>query len=289
MKGLNVETRPSFRRLLLGVRLGRPHPTAFRIAADFARALGLEMQAVLVEDSSLAIASRLPMARELRLPTHEWQSADPERLARELQFALEDVRRNLGRESAAAGIDCRLEIRPGDPSTALFALGGLEDIVAVIDPAEPTDFITGTSKRMHDAAMASAATILLVPSQPAASSGPVLVAADNSDHRSVFVAGRLAVAASRPLVLLAVGDGVPHASRLRDTALASGLGSGSIQLSPLRGLSPQDLLAVPGMRSGYCLVGTKGLVDLNTKANQSLSSVLGIPVLMLGPGGANGR
>lgn len=46
--------------------------------------------------------------------------------------------------------------------------------------------------------------------------------------------------------------------------------------------------AVPGMRSGYCLVGTKGLVDLDTKANQSLSSVLGIPVLMLEPRGGNG-
>ncbi len=283
-----MATRPSFRRLLLGVQLGRPHPTAFRIAADFARALGLEMQAVLVEDSSLAIASRLPMARELRLPTHEWQAADPERVARELQFALEDVRRNLGRESAAAGIDCRLEIRLGDPSTALFALGGLEDIVAIIEPVEPMDFITGIGKRMHEAAMASEATILLVPSRPPVSSGPVLVAADDSDHRSVFVAGRLAAAANRPLVLLAVGDALRHASRLRDTALAGGLRSDSIQLSPLRGLTPQDLLAVPAMRSGYCLVGTKSLVDLGTEANQSLSSVLEIPVLMLGSRGANG-
>lgn len=275
--------RPGYRRLLLGLQPGRFDPVTFRGAAQLARGLDVPMFAVLVEDPSIAVAAALPFARELRLPTHDWQPADPERLALELRMSSDQARRDLLRESEALGIDCRFEVARGDPATAVVGLCGFHDIVALVEPAASFEFMSGVVRRMREAALASEATVLFLPSRPGTPDGAVVTLVGDQADAALEVAAAMAVRSKRRLLVLAERGTIQMHAALMQVGRAAGLAADAVEVVGLASSTPEALAHALAGRHAYCLVKTRGVGDLSPAGVERFSSRLGAPVLLVEP------
>jgi hypothetical protein len=257
-----------YRRLLLNLQPGGLDRAAFRAAADLARLLNVEMLGIFVEDQSIVGAASLPFTRELRLPTHDWHPVSSERLTLELQAAAEQARLQLVQESAAVGIECRFEVRRGDPATTVVKLCSLHDIIAVTEPSDAIERLTGAADRLRQAALLSAATVLLLPPRPEGSGGPVIAIVADAADPGLAVAARIALSSEGRLVVLAAAD----ASRMM-AAVRRVVGE--------TGLSPERVEVLSF--GGRCLVMSRNLAGLPASAPERLSAELGVPVLAIEP------
>jgi hypothetical protein len=63
-----------------------------------------------VEDEALLALAERPFARELRLPSHEWQPVEAGHIAAELRHAAADARRLLHEVAATRGVSNAFEV-----------------------------------------------------------------------------------------------------------------------------------------------------------------------------------
>jgi hypothetical protein len=271
---------PSYRRLVLGLQSGRIDTSAFRAAAFLASSLKLKMHAILVENQSLLRAARLPMARELVLPTYDWRPADPKRLTEELRNEAEHVHLRIDQEIRKFGIECGFEVRRGDPAGAVTAQCTVQDIITVIASVDPLEHLSGTARRMRQAALASEASVLLLPPYVTQPEGPVVAVALNLEDEALTVASQIADTSGRALLV------VMAASR---DALAAPTASGErvvlppgATLLPLAERGVSAIVRALGGRRGSVLVASRA-IDLPGPALDLLSTELGMPVLMTEP------
>jgi len=267
----------AYRRLVLGLQSGRMDRSAFRVAAFMARSLKLKMLAVLVEDQSLVRAANLPIARELVLPTYDWRPTDPARLARELSDEAEQVRLHITQEIRDLGVECDFEVRRGDPAAAIIEQCNVHDVIAVIDSVDAIERLGGTAKRMRQAALASEASVLLLPPPHAPQpEGPVMVVALDFHDEVVATASQIADVSERELLVLMAGPGTaenePSGAQVR-------LSRGAVTM-PLIERSASGVVRTLGHRRGHCLVMNRSVIDLTASALDHLSNELGMPVLM---------
>ena len=80
---MTIDALSPYRRAVLGMGIGNIDRDMLREAAEFARLLELDMLGVFIEDPSLIELAALPFARELRLPGHDWQALEPQRVGSE--------------------------------------------------------------------------------------------------------------------------------------------------------------------------------------------------------------
>ena len=193
----------SYRRLVLGLQSARMDFAVLRAATSLAKWLELEMHAVLVENQSLLRAANLPMTRELVLPTYDWRPANPERLMGELNDEAQTVRSRIAHEISKFGIECGFEVRRDDPATAVTEHCSVRDIIAIIDSVDAIERLSGMAKRMRHAALASKASVLLLPPLAAVRpEGPVVAVVSDLRDQALAVASRIAEASGRALVAL---------------------------------------------------------------------------------------
>ena len=273
----------AYRRLLLSLQPGVIDRAAFRAAADLARLLNVEMLGVFVEDQSIVGAASLPFARELRLPTHDWHPVSSERLALELRAAAEQARLQLAQESAAVGIDCRFEVRRGDPATTVVELCSLHDIIAVTEPSDVIERLTGAADRLRQAALLSAATVLLLPSRPDRAGGPVIAIVADAADPGLAVAARIAASSEGGLVVLAAADAPQMMASMRRVASETGLPPERVKVLPLGGRTVAAAIHALGGRRARCLVMSRNLVGFPSSAPERLSAELVVPVLVIEP------
>ncbi|MGE0418370.1 MAG: hypothetical protein AB7O80_16325 [Acetobacteraceae bacterium] len=183
-----------YQRVILELGQGDADPDTIRFVAEFARELGLDLHGLFVEDESLLNLAALPFAREIRLPTHQWQPIDADRMADELRHAADAARLRLQQVVAALGVRSRFEVVRGDPHLCVAGLCFPTDIVVVTE--------TMTAPAMRSAAESSPASVLLLPKRATYRHGPVVAVTAQLDDPGLDLAEHIAHAQHAPLVIL---------------------------------------------------------------------------------------
>jgi hypothetical protein len=279
-----VDEANLYRRLLLDLRPGGIDRVALRIATDLARLMDVEVLGVFVEDQSVIGAANLPFTRELRLLTKDWRPVTSQSLASELESAAEQARALLIRESAAAGIHCRFEVRRGDLATTVVSLCNFHDIIVVPEPGNAMDLLTGIAGRVRQAALSSDATVLLLPARPSRSVvGPVIAIVVGATDPALAIAAGLAASAQQGLVVMTAGDDPEMMDSVRSAAASAGLPRQRVELLSLSGQTVQSAVQALGGRRGRFLIMSRNKVAPPGSAADRFPEELRMPVLMIEP------
>lgn len=176
--------RLTYRRLVLELDHGAADPDMIRLAAEIAHGLDLDLHGLFVEDEALHDLAALPFARQILLPTHQWQPVDPDRMATELRQAAEVARRRLQQIVAAQGVRVAFEVVRGDPHVCVAGVCFPTDIVVV--HAAPSE----AQRRMAEAMRTS--VLLMPPRRVPHPRGPVVAIARDPADPCLAVAERIA-------------------------------------------------------------------------------------------------
>jgi len=183
---MSTTARSRYRRVVVRVRESAAPAPAFRLAAELAHLLELDLEGVFVEDEALLALAGLPFAREISLPAHTWQALDPARILEDFREGAERARRLLADAAARLGMASGFSVLRGDP-TAIAAQSLATDILVIAGaPADETAWHSG-------------AAIMLVPLRPRTAPGAIAVAPGRA---SLATAASLARRANEDLLLI---------------------------------------------------------------------------------------
>lgn len=265
------ETSPRYRRVILDLPPREADQRVLQAAAELAWLLDSELHAVFVEDPALAALAAFPFARELRLPTHEWQPMTRAGLAEDLQSAVNRARRDLDKLRATTGVRGETEIHRGDPASLIATICVQSDIVVVPSPSQPAEHAVGLHARRSLAAYHCVASVMLLPSTQLPGRGPIIAVAANADDESVTVAAHIAARAGEELIVLTPPDVV-------------GTISARAHIRPLAGRTALDVRAALRGLSARLLVLTRGTILPDTDSTlRGIADGGHIPVLALEP------
>ena len=241
--------RPSrYRRVVLDLAPRGADRRVLQAAAELARLLDAELHAVFVEDAALAALVDNPFARELRLPTHEWQSVTGAAMAEDVRLAVAGAQREVEAVRAALGLRGDTETRRGDPASLVASLCLQTDIVVLAPPALAAERALGPHARRSLALYRCAASVMLVPQMRSVRHGPVTVVAAKADDPALELAARIAARAGEELLVLAPAVVLEELARrspeMHGRALA---GQGGVDIhKALRGVSARLLVMMRG-------------------------------------------
>lgn len=246
---------PRYRRVLLDLPPREADRNVLQAAAEMARLLDAELHAVFVEDPALAILADLPFARELRLPTHDWQPMTGARLAQEMRAAIGKARRDLAAMRAAAGVRGDTEVQQGDPASLIATICTASDIVVVASPARAVERAMGVHTQRSLAAYHCTASVLMLPPTRMSHQGAIAVlAGDRAESRAVAM------------------------------EIAARAGATVVELAPA-GQRAADILAALHAVPARLLVLTRGAVLPDADGTlQAIAEAGAVPVLALEPG-----
>ncbi|MGE0224535.1 MAG: hypothetical protein AB7F35_17810 [Acetobacteraceae bacterium] len=229
-------THFAFRRLILELGQAPADDATMRLAADFARGLGLDLHGLFIQDEALLHLAALPFAREIRLPSHVWQKVDTARMEAELQHAADAARRRLGNVVEALGVQAAFEVIRGEPHLCIAGVCTPADIIVI--PAYDEALPRGAA--MLRAAADSAASILLIPRRAVRRPGPVAAVATGTDDPALPVAARIAEASKDRLVVVLPDPG--QAPSPDAAAAALGMSAERLAFRLASGLQEEDVL-----------------------------------------------
>lgn len=193
-----------FTRLVLGLR-SVPSGSAVSLSVDLADLLGLNLLGLFLVDDSLRDLAHMPFAREIRLMGGGWQPLEPERVSGDLDLAARSAARIFAEAVKARALQSHFEVARGPLQQALVSASTVADIIVITEPRSPAERATGQFRWLFEAALSSAAAVMLVPAQPARRTGPIVAIAATADDESVAVAASVAIAAREPLVIVEAG------------------------------------------------------------------------------------
>lgn len=266
------------RRLVLELCHCSADPRTIRLAAQFASSLDLDLHGVFIEDTSVLALAGLPFVREIRLPTHEWQAIDAERMQAELRHAATTAQRTLHDIAAAAGVANAFEVLRGEPGETFSAMLARGDIVAIAAPSHAGARLAPGFVRLHAAAHVSSASVLLLPLGHLPAPGPVVAILAGADDPALALAAQLAVSAKQPLTMFLPRDSAPV------TPDVTGMPRSHVTMRRLAGLQAADVLHALGHAHESLIVLTRGASPVGSVEGASqLSADLGVPVLLAEP------
>jgi hypothetical protein len=280
---MSAATRSTHRRLIVEFCHGEPNARTLRAAAEFALLLELELHGLFIEDEALLALAELPFAREIRLPTHEWQNIESGRIVAELRHAADVAQRLLHDVAAALGVPNAFEVRRGDPAETMAAIASGGDIIVVAAQAAPGGRVAPAASRVHAAAHGSAASLLLLPSRLAARQGPVVAVLTSVDDPSLAPAARAAVNTNGRLLVLTPDGEAAMGDRVLERAVALGLPQSRVAAHSLGGLHAGDVLRALGHIRERLVVLTRDASAAGELAAASrIATDRGVPVLLVG-------
>ncbi len=281
---MSNDERTIHRRLIVELCHGAADARTLRAVVEFASLLELDLHGLFIEDEALLGLAELPFARELRLPTHEWQPIEAGRIAGELRRAAEHARRLLHDVAAALGVPNAFEVRRGDPAETIAAIASGSDVIVIAEPAAPRGRLAPGLSRVHAAAHGSAASLLLLPSGFTPRHGPVVALLTDADDPSLALAARAAAnTGERLLLLVPEGDAALTDSVVR-RAVALGVPWPRVATWPLGGLHAEDLLHALGHVRERLVVLTRNVSAAGDMAAASrIAADRGVPVLLVEP------
>jgi hypothetical protein len=196
----------SFRRLIISLSPGSARESP-AMAADLARLLDVELFGLFLEDTGLRELGSISVAREFRPLGGGWRPIQAEEMARDLDAA--------AREAECAFFDAaqrlarrhQFEVRREPIAEAVASLSQTSDIVMIAEPVSAAERATEQFSALVEAAFASSAAVLLVPTQIARRTGPVVAIAAEPDDPCIQTAAGIAAMARTPLIVLQAYDG----------------------------------------------------------------------------------
>ncbi len=188
-----------FKRMVVGLPQSLPNYRACNAAADLAERLNIQFFAALIVDSSVRALVDSPDARELRLPERNWQAIDRSHLLEDLESAVTIARRRVAESTQGRSLDVRFDVIQDVDAIGPFIRA--DDLVVVIDPAHPAERITRQFTCLLDAAVRTAAAVLVLPPQAARTAGPVVALATSSQDPSLQIGLQVASALRERLIV----------------------------------------------------------------------------------------
>lgn len=160
-----------YTRLIAGFDAG-VSPAAVDAVIDLARALGAELQALLLEDMTTLALAELPSPRTFDPRISLWRDVRPSEVQRELDLAAAVLRRRL-EAAQRAGLHAKLTVARGGPSSVLGQYTLQSDLLVVTEPADPMARWVQPFAGLLEASLASPAAVLYLPHGRARASGPI--------------------------------------------------------------------------------------------------------------------
>ncbi len=270
----------SFKRLVLGLQPSAPDQI-FRLAAGFAQLLDVELLGLFLEDTSLHDLASIPFARELRPLNGGWHSLDLKQVSRDFERAARNIERMLAEAAKNLATRYQFEVVRGPLASTLQSESRVGDIVMIIEPASPAERATQQFAWLIEAAFRSTAAVMIVPTQIARSSGPVVALMDTSTDPSLDTAAAIASAANEDLVIVDVGETAIDDAELR--ARAAAVGCRIRHIAVARG-ARSDISALDQPLDRFeerIVVVTRGV--FNNRSAAAISSTRSVPVLVVEP------
>lgn len=181
---------------------------ALRVAVRIARAYRSELEGLFVEDRQVFAFANYSFAREVAHADGSVRALDAGELHRQYRAICEAETRHILTVAAAAGVEARVQSVRDDEMRALVrccAASGPWNVVvlAASDTSSGTGSVGNVLDAVHDAT-----GVVAVPRKVRASSGPVVIAAEDEDRLPVMVrtAERLAAVTGSPIKLLLVAS-----------------------------------------------------------------------------------
>ncbi len=147
-------------------------PAAVDAVIDLARALGAELQAVLLEDMATLALAELPSPRAFDQRVSLWRDVPRAELLRELELASAALRRRL-EAAGRAGLHAQVTEIRGGPAAVLGQVARAGDLLVVTEPSDPMARWVQPFTGLLEAALAAPAALLYLPHQGARGSGPI--------------------------------------------------------------------------------------------------------------------
>jgi hypothetical protein len=140
---------------------------------NLARALGAQLQAVLLEDVAALALAELPSPRAFDPRVSLWRDVQRAELQREFEAAAAALRRRF--EAAQdAGLQAQVTIVRGGAPSVLGEPVAATDLLVITEPAEPMARFVQPFVGLVGAALASSAAVLYLPHRGARGSGPIV-------------------------------------------------------------------------------------------------------------------
>ncbi len=191
----------TFTRIVLGLHRGAGSET-LRLAAAIAGELHLDLIGMFFADARLAGLGGLPFAREFRPFGGGWQPIDRARLAREMELASRATERLFAAAVRGLPTACRFEVVTGATVESFGVTSQAGDILMIEEPESAADRATAQFADLVEAALRSAASVMLLPRRVARVSGAIVAIAARPDDPSVRVARSIAAAIREELVVV---------------------------------------------------------------------------------------
>ncbi len=251
-----------FRRIVLDLRPGMDDEDRLRQIAELARLLDVGIHGLFFEDEELLSLAALPFAREIRLPTFEWQRLDMKQMAADLRHAAERVRYRLEQVAHSAGVPSSFEILQGAyPLSHCYCAG---DIVVEREPVR-TEALEHTSY------------VLLMPPRLRWKGGPFAALIGPGQTAALEVACRFALAGHNGLLLLSAQSG-GLIDEAENRAVALGIPRSRITRILIKSEKAQDIInPLLNVRQHFIVMSTSEESD----DAWEISLSLGVPVLLV--------
>jgi hypothetical protein len=271
-----TSSRLEFKRVVVGLPQCLAGRAAIDAAADLAELLHIELLAAFIEDPTLRGLALFPAVRELRTLDQAWQAIDAVQIAREIDHITEIARRRFADAVRSRSIKTGFDVVVGAEMAA--SLIRTDDIVAIIEPTHAGEKITRQFTGLLDAALASAAAILVVPRKIVHATGPVLAVATGPEDLSIWVAREIAAALKEQLIIATrPGALLPH-------ELFSDAGQIGVQLEQMitSGTPAEVPVLVQSLARSKERLRIIGRNQLSVDSTHLFSNLRGIPLLVVG-------
>lgn len=250
-------TGAAFTRIVLGLDQSASDRSAIRFAADFARQLRLDLFGLFAEDPSLARLAGLPSLREFRLLERQWRPIEEGSLSAELERCAAMARQTFDEIAQAMGVVRQFEVVRARAREAIASVSRESDIILLAEPRAAVPLAHESFVEVVNAALATPAGVLVVPSQIARLRGSILAIGETGEDQSVASAAAIAAAVHERFEVLAAGD----------RALSQRLGRPAermIVMTRRAGVRVAPLSLVAGRRVPVLVLGRAGVTGIGT-------------------------
>lgn len=160
-----------YTRLVAGFPAG-VSPAAVDAVIELARALGAELQALLLEDIATLALAGLPSPRTFDPRLSLWRDVQPTEVQRELELAAAVLRRRV-EAAQRAGLHAQVTVARGGPGAVLAQYARATDLLVVTEPADPMARWVQPFTGLLEASLTSPAAVLYLPHRGARAGGPI--------------------------------------------------------------------------------------------------------------------
>lgn len=263
-----------FRRVVIGFRDTCESSSSLEATARFAQLIETELLGVFIEDTELMEWSGSPLMRQFTSISRPPVPASPARLAEEFSAAADMMRRRFARAAATLGVRARFQIERSSAATLEIKGAGPEDLLVVVEPADPMARLSYPFTTVLEAVAKSQAPVLYMPNQVRQRTGPVVSVFRDADDQGHRIAADLASRLGEDMIDIRFSeDELPQA----EAAAKAASGRAPASVEHIRH-------ALDGVRECLIVFSRQVLGDHDPSLFVLLAAERRVPLLIVGAG-----